>query len=188
MKDLLQMGLFANLKDWWTFRQLSKEFNKEVDENVNMWHHTDSMAEVQDDEAIQQKYHNGITLMKKRLNSMRNGQDANGFLSKNFGEDGRFDLLALAKDEDANRKALRQVRESAYVYQGADIKTEEDKTKMIDTRIGHYKALHKDIEIRQVLKEARAAWAAGDIELHKQLLAKWEEMKYGKLRNSKTRN
>lgn len=178
------MNIFSRIKDWWTFRQLSNEFNKEVDENVNMWQHSDAHAEVQDDEAVQQKYHNGITLMKRRLNQMRNGQDGHQFLSAN----GNLDLLALARDEDANRKALRQVRESAYVYQGADIKSEEDKTKMIDTRIGHYQALHKDIEIRRVLKEARAAWAAGDIELHKQLLAKWEEMKYGKLRNSKTRN
>jgi hypothetical protein len=166
------MGLFQKLKDWWTLATLTKEFHKEVDQNVNMWSNRDSITEVQEDQAIQQKYYNGVTLMKRRIKERIGTLSPHEYLSKNS-----VDLLTLAKDEDANRKALREVKESVYVYSGADVKTDMDKSKMIDKRISHYGELQKDKIARNTIKAAKKAWSEGNVELHKQLLKEWETLK-----------
>lgn len=174
------MNIFKTIKSWWTMFFLEKEMNKEIDQNVNMYYHRPSTEAVQDDETVQQKYFNGITLMKRRLKEKMAGVDPHTYLSSN-----PVDLLALAKDEDAQRKALREVREAAYVFSGMDVKTEADKTKMVDERIGHYYKLQRDKEERSLLRQIRAAYGTAP-DVHRTLLEEWEK-KYGKPRNNSSR-
>jgi len=174
------MNLFARIKDWWLWRKALKDFDKEVIQNVNMWGRSDPISHVQDDEAAKQKLYNGLTLMKRRLKQSMNGFDPTLYLAKYYSNEA--DLLALAKDEDSSKKALRETKEAAFVYKGTDLKTENDKLNMVDERISHYNKLQKNIESRALLRQARTAYNNGNLDEQQKLLKEWNS-RYGKFRN-----
>jgi hypothetical protein len=144
------MGLLKRIKIWWDLRQAVKEFDKEVDENINMHYHRDTTSEIQEDQDVQQKYYNGITLMKRRIRD-RVGGDFSSFGAAFGGQD----LLALAKSESLAKKQLAEGLKQAFVYEGQDIKTPQDTTKMIDNRISDYTHLQKDKEKRELIRKLR---------------------------------
>lgn len=190
------MSLFKKIKDWWFEIQLEKtidknvkEFNKEVDENINMWSNKDPVAEVQQDREIEQKYYNGMALLKSRLRSQLQGGDARSVMSRYHGDKDFYlggDLLSLAKSDNHQREQLSKVLSSSLVYSGADVKTSADEAKMIDKRINHYSDLQNKTEERKLLRAIKEAYKNGDTETHASLTKQWETQ-YGKSRNSKTR-
>jgi len=172
-------NLWSKFKLFLALRKTEKEFNKEVDENINLRYSKSDVELLQ--EETQQKYYNGIALMKSRLRDQIKNSDPKSVMNQFKGEDNFYingDLLSLATDEDEQRKKLRQMKESIYVYDDQDIKTEEDKKKMIDQRIGHYQKLHDAKIKRDLLRKARQAYNAGNLDLHKQLMEEWTN-KYG---------
>lgn len=175
------MNIFQRVKLWWDLRQAVKEFDKEVDENINMYYHRDTTSEIQDDQDVQQKYYNGLTLMKRRLNAARNGTDGDTYLKKYYTE-GKLDLLALAESDSHSKKQLSEGLKQAFVYQGADVKTAQDEAKMIDKRIGDYIKLQKSVEERTLLRSIREAYKRGDEAIYSDLMKEWN-IKYGKSRN-----
>lgn len=180
------MGLFARIKDWWTFRSLEKEFNKEVDENVNMYYHRDSVSEIQEDQDVQQKYYNGMALLKRRLRQQLTSNDPLKVMERFKGNKDFYvggDLLALAKGESKEREQLAKGLNQVFVYQGADVKNSADTAKMIDKRINHYSTLQNKTEERELLRKVKKAYREGNMELHGTLMKEWEK-KYGKSRNS----
>lgn len=178
--------ILKNIKDWLSLKILEKKVNKDIDQNVNMWFNRPIEQIAEHDTDVQQKYYNGITLLKRRVKEL-GGAEA---LSKFKGDEDFYvgnDLLALATDEDSQRKSLRQLKESAYVYNGADVKSEKDKEDMIADRIGHYTELQKAKTSRELLRQAREAYNKGDSETHQQLMKDWNRQ-YGKSRNNSTRH
>jgi hypothetical protein len=190
------MTILKNIKNWWLEKKLSlelnkniKHFNKEVDENINMWSNKDRIDLIQDDQAIQQKYYSGLALVRQRLIEEMQNQDPEKVLERYKGEADFYmyrDILAMAVDEDKAKKSLREAKESVFVYKEADIKSDKDKINMIDDRISQYYELHDKKQERELMRKARQAYKEGDLELHATLMKQWEK-DYGKHRNLKTR-
>ncbi len=88
-------------------------------------------------------------------------------------------MLELARNETAGQIVDRKAKEAFFVYKGSDIKTDKDKEDMINTRINHYTVLQNKVLERQLLKDIRTAYKAGDKETHRKLLNEWKD-KYGK--------
>lgn len=181
-------NLALTAKDWLSLYVLESEFKKEVDQNVDTWSNRDTSIPLEQEQENQQKYTNGIGLIKRRLkDQMKGGKTFDETMGQYTGDDPNFfqsrDLLGLATDEDQRSRSFRKLRESAVVYSGADVKTEEDKTKMIDKRIGHYTDLQIAKMSREHLRRARDAHQAGDLELHKILMEEWNQV-YGQRRTN----
>lgn len=179
------MGLFAKIKNWWDLRQAVKQFDKEVDENINMYYHRDSVSEIQEDQDVQQKYYNGMALLKSELRKLTANGEAERVMERFKGGKDFYvgkDLLSLAKSQSREKKQLADGLSQVFVYQGADVKNAQDEAKMIDKRIGHYGKLQKSKEERALLRQIRTAYAEGKTVLHEALMQEWKD-KYGKSRN-----
>lgn len=160
--------LWKRLKDYVSYRLLVRELNKEVDENIDLWF-TPHRVEMRQDQ-LQQKYQTGLVNLKDEVRKRAKEGSLDSILEK-IGDK----MLELARRETPDQKAFRKVKESLYIFQGADVKTEEDKTKMVDARINHYHQLQKDKEGRELLRQARQAYREGKVELHQQLMKEWNE-------------
>lgn len=158
--------LIDNIKLWW----LLKSFNNEASSNINRSFSANETVE----EQSQQKLYNGVVAMKKAIKKLTKGSNFDSTLQ--YVDDRMIDL---AKDETALEISNRKAKEAFFIAKGSDIKSEEDKIKMIDTRIIHYTGLQNKVVERELLKEIRAAYKANDKELHRKLLNEWKD-KYGK--------
>lgn len=148
------MNFLKRIKDWWTFRSLNKDFDKEVDENVKLWYDSSLTSEVQTDQDVQQKYFNGLSLLKSKARKL------------NLTED--LDILPLAHSENQNKQDISDNLNRMFVYNGADVKTEADKTKMIEKRMQQYYKLQKNKEIRELTRKIRKLKKEGkDLEAQK---------------------
>lgn len=165
----------TKIKDWWTFRSLYKEFNKEVDENTNRWSNRDTHSEVQEDQDIEQKYYNGISLLKSRLLKEIANNDPHQILERYKDND----LLVLAKSNNREREQLATGLTKTLIYSGTDVKTDQDKSKMIDKRIQDYNKLQNKTEERELTRKIRAASTVGDMVLYDSLMKEWKT-RYGK--------
>jgi hypothetical protein len=175
------------IKDWWTFRSLTKDLKKEVDQNINVWYNSDRVEDSLHEHEVQKKYYNGLTLMKARLKDKAANSPVEEILTQYKGSEDFYtqeDLLALAKDSTEFAEELTKLRASIVIYEGSDIKSDEDKEKMINDRINHYLDLQKHKLERELLRKARQAYKQGNLELHNSLMNEWSK-KYGKSRNSK---
>lgn len=164
--------LFKFMKDWWTYRHLSKEFDKEVDENVASWFNQ-PIPELLQEERLQ-KYHQGLLYVKEEIKTKSKGDFHNFLVS--IGDK----VLELGRRETPEQEAQRKLKESIYIYNGQDVKTSEDTKKMIDHRINHYYKLQENKEARAKLRECRKAYKEGNLELHAKLKQEIEA-KYGRL-------
>lgn len=139
-----------------------------LDQRVN---HTDSIQIVQDE--TQRKYAQGMAYLKESvLEQTKDGTSLHEVLSRYQGKEGFYlnpDLLSLARRENDSEKMLRETRTSIVAGYGADIKSEEDKKKMIDKRIQIMYNLQKDKLKRDLLKQIRAAKNDNDDKLVSQL-------------------
>lgn len=169
--------LWNKIKNWIRYHILVKELNKEVDENIDLWFNSIPIELRQ--EQLQQKYHTGLANLKDEVRKRAKDGSLESVL-KDIGDK----ILELARRETKSDTHKRKVLESVYIYQGQDVKTEEDKTKMIATRIGHYTELQKQKEGRELLKQARTAYQEGKVELHQQLMKEWNE-KYARTKRSR---
>lgn len=82
-------------------------------------------------------------------------------------------MFGLANEETEEQKKVRELRESMYVFKGKDLKTEEDKEKMLDKRIQMYYDLQNKREQRKLSSAIRRAKQANDQELYDKLLEEW---------------
>ena len=150
---------------------------RDIDFNANP-------AYYQDD--IQEKYHEAILQIKRKINSSvkeKNTKNYEEALKKFIGKSDDWkedlqvnDLLDLADKEkiDPTEQLIRDI----VVYKdGIDIKSEEQKLKMIDRRIEHYNRLKIQKQIRKLNRELRKAQRSGDDKLTKELWGKIDELK-----------
>ena len=93
------MKFLQKIKDWWTLKSLEKAMNKEIDQNVNMWFNRSLEQIAEHDSDAQQKYFNGITLMKRRIKDAAGDLTQAAFMQEFAGKD----MLTLATDEDQHR-------------------------------------------------------------------------------------
>lgn len=158
------LGKLINaIKDWWTFRNLDKE----VDNAFDTWSNT-PIDYLQDDK--EQKYYAGMLNLKQEIK--RRAKDGNLEEVLRQAED---KILELARKESKQETEARKLRESVYIRQGQDIKTEKDKEDMIDTRIAHYYELQTVNQKRKLIRECRKAYKEGNIELHLKLKRELEK-------------
>lgn len=155
--------LINTIKDWWTFRNLDKE----VDNAVDTWPN-EHVVYSQDDR--DQKYHAGMLNLKQEIK--RRAKDGNLEKVLRQAED---KILELARKESKQETEARKLRESVYIRQGQDIKTEKDKEDMINNRITHYYALQNANQKRKLIRECRKAYKEGNIELHLKLKRELEK-------------
>lgn len=165
-------SIFKIIKDWWTYRHLAKAFDKEVDENTDLWFNR-SIPELLHEERLE-KYHQGLLYVKEEIKKKANG-DFHSYLTS-VGDK----VLELARHETPEQEADRKLKESIYIYNGQDVKTSEDTKKMVDKRIEHYYKLQRTTEARAKLRECRKAFKEGNLELHAKLKKEIEDT-YGRL-------
>lgn len=156
--------IYNKLQQWyWQYK-----FFKEIDNEIN--YYTNGRENRITTEDSQHKYEEAILHLKKQINHYVRTKDKDQYDSilRKFGN-----LVELTRIEDSKMKALRITLERCLFYNGADIKSEKDKQKMISERIGHYQDLRKHKEERELLRQIRAAHKVGDMELFKQLSEKF---------------
>ena len=61
------LKLFKKIKNFFVLRKLNKEFDKEVDENIELWFNPTVVKTLQMEKELQQKYINGMTLLKRTV-------------------------------------------------------------------------------------------------------------------------
>ena len=171
--------LLRKLLDWWEWKILERTINKEIDSNINRKFHKDQHTTIIQDEDIQQKYNNGMTLLKQRVKDLAKDCTLEELLDKLKGED----LLDFAKDEDEYKKQHSEDKALFFVHKHSDNKSEQEITERIASRIADYYKLHLKIVERELLREARRAYQSGNFILHETLTKQWKE-KYGKYRNN----
>lgn len=114
---------------------------------------------VQDEK--QHKYAQGLsTIREALLEQTKDGSSLHQVLSKYQGKQEFYtnpDLLTLAQNSSEAEKSLMNTRRSIIAGNGADIKSEKDKEKMIDKRIQSMYNVQKDKLKRELLKEIRQA-------------------------------
>lgn len=113
----------------------------------------------------QRQYTEAVIQIKNKLKQLSNG-DLKSYLAKNP------EITNLAeKDKDEVIEIMRKIT----IASGQDIKSEEDKTKMINDRINHYHELQRFNEEKQLLRQIKQAMKAGDKKLHAKLMAEWRQ-------------
>lgn len=164
------LQFLKRIKNWVSNYLLERKFNKEVTENINLYFNNSEIYHlVQED--VEKKYHNGLLLVKRKIKEKVDEGYTYEEVLKMLGDS----LIALANQEkDQKIELLKNI----YIYESRDIKSEEDKIKMIDKRIADYKQLHKHVEKRKLARDLRAAERAGDTKLVDQLTKEWKQ-KYG---------
>lgn len=85
------------------------------------------------------------------------------------------DILRHAKENNEVKEVLR----SSWDLRNKDVETEEDYSKMIETRIEHFKQLQKYNEERLLIKQIKAAKKQGDIITYNNLYKEWKSF-YGR--------
>jgi len=155
-----------------------REFNKEVDSNIEIKLDFDSVKTLEQDR--EQKYHNGISLMKYNIKNTAKSDTALEYDRILKQTD---DMFTLAKEESAEQIKLRELKESIYVYKGSDIKSDQDHEKMLDKRIKMYQDLHSKKLERQLMRDIRKAKKENSLELYEKLLGEYK-IKYGKSRRT----
>jgi hypothetical protein len=94
------------------------------------------------------------------------------------------ELLQYAtKTQDVEKIKMIETMKLAYVYRDKDIRTDTDKAKMIEKRIGHFKELHCHIEKRKLLRKIRKAEKEKNLELLSKLKEEWA-IKYAGFRRN----
>lgn len=172
--------VFNTFKNKITIFILTREFDKEVDDNINRWYTFKDSLELEND--VQQKYAIGLARIGRRL---KNKASQLGLSVEEVAK--KEELVALAEDLDIERLRKKQILYATLVKKEADIKTEHDKNQYINFRIGCYLELQKHKQARELLRKARQAYRNGDLELHKTLMQEWNN-KYGKSRFNKRQN
>lgn len=161
--------LLLKIKNWINNYKLSKQLDKEINENINIYFnnsYTDFLLEDKE-----QKYHNGSLLIRQKVKEKVDQGLSHEEAWKSFGDE----LLTLSTGQDDKRVELLK---NIYVYKDTDIKSEADKIKMIDKRIADYKRLHNHKAKRELSRKIREAELNGDVKLADQLFKEWNE-KYG---------
>lgn len=147
---------------WWRFllwratRKVDRDLDKIFDTSIN-----GGSAEYKEDHNQRQIYE-GVRMIKSGI--ARNGYSS-AFMK------GR-DLLDLAKSEKNDTVELMK---GVIVASKQDVKTEDDKVKMIDKRINHYYELQKYNEEKALIREIKKAKKIGDISTHDKLMNEWRE-------------
>jgi hypothetical protein len=125
-------------------------------------------------EAQQMLYREGISNIKKRVNSIVNARTKEEYDQKLKELE---DLIPLAVKEDDKLRDMRKALNSIYVKKGKDVKNSTDFARMIDTKIEYTKQLWKHREKRELLRSIRKAKVAGEVkraeELEKEFFEKY---------------
>jgi len=160
-------GLYNKIRLF--FALSSTKTEKELDSILRIDYNSFTTSVSEEEAETQRKYYNGLTLLKRRVRSMA--------VDGNLGQamSGLDDLIPLAASEEADD--MRAAMKSVVVAKGQDIKTEEDKTRMIDTRINHYTTLHAQKLKRELSAKIRKAKYENKAE-HERLMKEWNKL-YG---------
>lgn len=122
----------------------------------------------------------GVNRIKKKVNSLvksKTKEEYHKILLQ------ISNLIDLSEEEPDSPKTqlIMLLRQIYYdkIDKKCDVETEEDKIEMINTRINHYKELHKHKEKRELIRKIREAKKQNNKELELKLTAEFNE-KYGK--------
>jgi len=164
--------LFKIFVSWWLIYKLwrrNKKFERELKREVDSVN-LDSIGIYQVDE--QQKIQEGIVNLKESINGITNDRTAEGYdkvLSK------IDNMIDFAQGKTTNgEQLLASLRKKILVFKEKDVRNKKDKVKMVDTRIKHYKELHKHKELRDLRRQIRQAYNKGDTDKAQQLEEKWK--------------
>lgn len=150
--------------------RLSKEFIREATSNINISLAIDLPTIIHEDK--EQKYFNGMSLLKQRLREELTGKslvEQHSIMEK-IGDN----IFNYAYEATESKEKLTEILKSTQIFKGKDIKTEEDHKKMLDKRIeSMYNVQKKKLE-RKLLREARQAYNSGNLTLHKTLMDEWK--------------
>lgn len=162
------LKILNKIKIWW----LTRQFDKEAKENIEHWFQPRPNISVKEvDKEL--KYATAIAILKENIRKQALHSSLEEVLKKNGDK-----LLELAYNKNSDVEDMRAIFESVYIYSGQDIKTDEDRKKMIDRRIADYMELRKAKAGRELLRKARAAYKAGDLTTHNNYMEEWKN-KYG---------
>lgn len=118
----------------------------------------------------------GVIAMKVAINSLLKNKSAKSYDKTLRDID---NLLKYAQDVGSKQqKTILDLRKSIVVFKEKDLKSKEDKQKMINIRLNHYNQLHSKKLARDLIRQERQARKAGNSELADKLLKEWKE-KYG---------
>lgn len=158
------MKILEKIRMWWEFRKLDRELTPAFSLSPD---HTPLELDQE------QKIANGVANLKEAARKVVATQGYDGLK--------KVDLLEIAKVENAKQAKDRELKESIYVYSGADVKDDADKAKMVDKRINMYYDLQNKKEQRKLVSSIRQAGKAGDKVTQDNLIKEYHE-KYGKKR------
>lgn len=148
----------------WLDRRVAKKETKQYLNNIRI-----------EINATREKYEKALCKIKSKVNEEAKESNHHKVLKV------KGDLVSIAEEEeDEFLKKRAEIMKSAIVKKGdKDIKSDTDMAKMVESRINDYKALHKDIAMRQLLRRIRQAEREGDSQLADSLKLELKE-KYGR--------
>ena len=164
--------IFKIFISWWLIYKLwrrNKKFEKELKREVDSVN-LDSVGVYQVDE--EQKIQEGIYNLKESINAVvkdRTSESYDKVLSR------INNMVDFAKGKTTNgEQLLANLRKKILVFKEKDVRSKKDKIKMVDTRIKHYKELHKHKKLRDLRRQIRQAHNKGDTNTAQQLEEEWK--------------
>jgi predicted DsbA family dithiol-disulfide isomerase len=164
-------ALLKTVKTWWTLYKLSKELNKEVDSNIDIWFNTQKDNTFTEDQ--ERHYFQGMLNLKHEVK--RRAKEGSLSLEAVLAQAGER-LLEFARKETKEQEQFRKLAEAAYFRDGKDIKTEKDKEDMINGRIADYVILRKKKLQREINQKMRKAYKEQDFKTYNKLKKEMESI------------
>jgi uncharacterized membrane protein len=121
-----------------------------------------------------EKYDKSITNLKTKIKDEATDGDYDKVLKS------KENLISLTENEEEHLKKRAELLKSVMVKRGdKDINNNTEMARMVDSRINDYRTLHRDINMRQLLREIRKAEKEGNSQLAESLKVELKE-KYGR--------